>query len=148
MSKSPGMSSAERGASTMEYTIMIVILSLVVGGAVITYRNKAAEKAGQAGSSVERMEVHALDGEDLGARRSASSGTSWRPTGEGDSLGGSSGFFTNKTAGYAILAVLVVVAIGAAFMRRRKEMAQEVEDDKTPPSGVRAIGADKPPQDG
>ena len=124
---------------------MIVILSLVVGGAVITYRNKAAEKAGQAGASVERMEVHALDGNDVGPRPSASS--QWQPTGDGDSLGGSGGIFTNKIAGYAIVAVLVVVAVGAAFLRRRKEMAQEVEDDKTPPSGVRAIGSDKPPSE-
>jgi len=130
----------------MEYVVMIVILSLVVGGAVITYRNKAAEKAGQAGASVERMEVHALDGNDTGARRSSSSTTPWRPA--DDRLGGSGGIFTKKTAGYAIVAVLIVVAVGAAFLRRRKEMAQEVEDDKTPPSGVRAIGADKSPEGG
>ena len=146
MIRSPRTPAAERGASTMEYVIMIVILSLVVGGAVITYRNKAAEKAGQAGASVERMEVQALDGNDVGTRRSAS--PQWRPTGDGESLGGSSGIFTNKIAGYAIVAVLIVAAVGATFMRRRKELAQEVEDDKTPPSGVRAIGADKPPDGG
>jgi len=135
----------ERGASTMEYVIMIVILALAVGAAVVTYRNKVAEKVGQTGSSVERMKVEALSGDSVSSRSgSGFASAPWRPTG-GDTIGRSGGLFTKRAAGYALLAVLAVIVVGVALMRRRSVLADEAEEDETPPAGVISIGGDEPP---
>ena len=132
---------ALRGASTTQYIVLLVIVAAAIGAAVLGMRRRISGKLTDAETSIDGLDVAALDGDSVaGSTESASPA---RPldlvTVDGEPEQDVAASLSNRAWGYMALALVLLICVGGGLVARRMKVAARLADDETPAAGVGVV---------